>query len=188
MKSASNECVLKGSLQVLHAHVLLVSPLGAGPMAQPGTDQHEGGVAVQETAHHMGTAADLPVAPFNDIVGTDVGPMFTEKIAVSQRFLNAILRLAILFLLPHRASVISSMRRTDTPARYVSMWATSTLLSRRQYHTMIAVSKEPPLSLYLEGNVLGSGGKVAAAIPLTLLIALVPAPGSVFLPRPPATR
>ena len=37
---------------MLHIHVLLVTPLGAGHMAQPGTDQHEGGVAVREAAHH----------------------------------------------------------------------------------------------------------------------------------------
>ena len=36
-------------------------------MAQPGTDQHEGGVSVRETAHHTGAAADFPVKPFNDI-------------------------------------------------------------------------------------------------------------------------
>ena len=32
-------------------------------------------------------------------------------------------------LLPHRASVISSTRRTDTPARYISMRASSTPVS-----------------------------------------------------------
>ena len=40
-------------------------------MAQPGTDQHEGGVAVREAAHHTGTAADLQVEPFNDVISTD---------------------------------------------------------------------------------------------------------------------
>ena len=49
-----------GSLQVLHVHVLLVTPLGTGHMTQPGTDQHEGKVAVRETAHHANAAADLP--------------------------------------------------------------------------------------------------------------------------------
>lgn len=32
----------------------------------------------------------------------------------------------------YRASVISSTRRTDTPAKYISMRASSTLLSRRR--------------------------------------------------------
>ena len=36
------------------------------------------------------------------------------------------------FLLPHSASVMSSTRRTETPARYISMSASSTLLCRRK--------------------------------------------------------
>ena len=50
------------------------------------------------------------------------------------------------FLLPHSASVMSSTRRTETPARYISMSASSTLLSRRRYRSMMAVSKDTPLS------------------------------------------
>jgi hypothetical protein len=50
-------------------------------------------------------------------------------------------------LLPHKASVISSTLRTDTPARYISMSASSTLLSRLRYRSMIAVSNEMPFSL-----------------------------------------
>ena len=38
MKSASNRGIVKGRLQVLHVHVLLVAPLGTGHMAQPGTN------------------------------------------------------------------------------------------------------------------------------------------------------
>ena len=66
MKSAGNRGVLQGSLEVLHVHVFLVAPLGAGHMAQAGTDQHEGGVAIREGAHHPGPAADLPVEPLNN--------------------------------------------------------------------------------------------------------------------------
>ena len=76
MKSASNEGVLNVSLQVLHIHILLISPLSSGHMAQPGTDQHECGIAVREAANHTGTAADLPVEPFNDVIGTDASPVF----------------------------------------------------------------------------------------------------------------
>ena len=68
MKSANNGGVLNGSLQVLHVHVLFVAPLGAGHMAQAGTDQHEGGVTIRESTNHTGAAADLPVEPLNDIV------------------------------------------------------------------------------------------------------------------------
>ena len=82
MKSASNGGIFKGGLQVLHVHVLLVAPLGAGHMAQPGTDQHKGGIAVRETAHHTGTAADLPVESFNNVIGTDASPVLAGKIAV----------------------------------------------------------------------------------------------------------
>jgi len=90
MRKVSQQCgvVLNGSPQMLHVHVLLVAPLGAGDMAQLGTGQHESRVANREI-HHTG-AADLPVEPFNGVIGTDAGPMLTGKIAVSQRFLNAI--------------------------------------------------------------------------------------------------
>ena len=87
MKSASNGGVLNGSLQVLHIHVLFVAPLGAGHMAQPGTDQHQSRVTVRETTHHTGAAADLPVQPLNDIVGTDARPVFAGKIAVGKSLL-----------------------------------------------------------------------------------------------------
>ena len=53
---------------MLHIHVLLVAPLRTGHMAQPGTDQHEGGIAVGETAHHTGAAANFSIQPFYDII------------------------------------------------------------------------------------------------------------------------
>ena len=86
MKSASNGGVLKGGLQVLHVHVLLVAPLGAGHMAQPCTDQHKGRVAVRETAHHTGAAADLPVQAFNNIVGADASPVLAGKVTIGKLF------------------------------------------------------------------------------------------------------
>ncbi len=49
-------------------------------------------------------------------------------------------------LLPQSASVMSSTRRTDTPAKYISMSASSTLLSLRLYRSMMAVSKPIPFS------------------------------------------
>ena len=94
MKSAGNGGgALKGSLQVLHIHVLLVAPLGAGHMAQPGADQHEARVSVREPAHLPGTPADLPLQPLHDIVGPDASPVFTGEIAVGKRLLNAIFQL-----------------------------------------------------------------------------------------------
>ncbi len=44
-------------------------------------------------------------------------------------------------LLPNKASVISSIRRTETPVRYISANTSSAELSRRRYHSMMAVSK-----------------------------------------------
>lgn len=68
MKSAGNGGILNGGLQVLHIHVLFVAPLCASHMTQPGTNQHQGGIAVRETAYHASAAADLPIQPFNDVM------------------------------------------------------------------------------------------------------------------------
>ena len=78
---------------MLHIYVFLAAPLGTGNVAESGTDQHEGRIAVREAAHYPGAAADLPVEPFNDIVGADTSPVFAGKVAVSQRLLNTILNL-----------------------------------------------------------------------------------------------
>ena len=93
MKSAGNRGVVQSRLQVLHIHVFLVAPLGARYVAHPCTDQHQGGVPIREYPHHAGSAADLPVQPFDHIVGADARPMLAGKIAVGQRFLNAVLDL-----------------------------------------------------------------------------------------------
>ena len=71
---------------MLHFQVLFVALLDTSHMAQPDTDQHEGRVAIRETAHHTGATADLPVQPLNDIIGTDTSPMITGEIAVGQKF------------------------------------------------------------------------------------------------------
>jgi len=67
---------------MLHVHILLVAPLGSGDMAQPGADQHKGGITVREGSHHTGAAADFPIKPLNNIVGSDSGPVFVGKITV----------------------------------------------------------------------------------------------------------
>ena len=79
MGSSSNRGILDSVLQVLHVHVLFVAPLCTDHITQPGTDQHEGGVSIWETPHHPGAAADLPVEPFNDIVGTDASPVLAGE-------------------------------------------------------------------------------------------------------------
>ena len=93
MKSAGNEDVVQRHLQVLHVHIFFVAPLRARYMAKPGADQHQSRVAVRERSHHAGSAADLSIQPLNHVVGTDARPMLAGKIAVGQRFLNAVLDL-----------------------------------------------------------------------------------------------
>lgn len=67
-------------------------------MAKPGTDLHEGRVSIKKSVHHPGTAADLPVVPFNVIVGADSCPMLAGEIIVGQCFFNTIFHLpGILF-------------------------------------------------------------------------------------------
>ena len=103
MRSASNRGILKGCLQVLHIHVLLVTPLSASHMAKSGTDQHEGRVAIRESPHHASSAADLPVQPFYYIVGADTSPVFVREITVGQCFFNAVLHLLGYFFQLHVA-------------------------------------------------------------------------------------
>ncbi len=78
---------------MLHVHVLLAAPLGTGHMAQPGKDQHEGGVSVREAPHRTGAAMELPVQPLNDFVGTNASSVFGGKIAVGKRLLHVVLYL-----------------------------------------------------------------------------------------------
>ena len=74
MKSAGNEGVVHGRLQVLHVHVFLAAPLGARHVAESRADQHQGGISVRECPHHASAAADLTVQPLDHVVCTDAGP------------------------------------------------------------------------------------------------------------------
>ena len=62
-------------------------------MAKPGADRYQGGISVRERPHHAGSAADFTVQPLDHVVGTDASSMLVGKIAVDQRFLNAVLDL-----------------------------------------------------------------------------------------------
>ena len=68
MKSAGNRGVIHDRPQVLHVHVFLVAPLSTSHVAEPGADQHQGGISIRERSHHAGPAADLPVQPLNYII------------------------------------------------------------------------------------------------------------------------
>ena len=78
---------------MLHIHVLLVAPLGASYMAEPGTDQHQSRIAIREAAHYSGAAADLPVEPFHDIVGANICPVLAGEIAVNPYYLRIMIPL-----------------------------------------------------------------------------------------------
>ncbi len=91
IKPVGNRSVFQYRLYVLHIHVLLVAPLDASYVAKSGADQYQSRIAIRETAHHPGAAADLPVETFYDIVCTDTRPVFTGKVTVSQCLFNTIL-------------------------------------------------------------------------------------------------
>ena len=81
MKSAGNRGVVQSRLQVLHVHVFLAAPLSTCHMAQPRTDQHQGGVAVRERPHHPCPSADLTVQPLDHVVGADAGVNVNEYLS-----------------------------------------------------------------------------------------------------------
>ena len=103
MKSAGNRDVVQSRLQMLHIHVLLVAPLRSRRMTQPCTDQHQRRVPIGERSHHTRPAADLPVQPFDRIVGADTRPVLAGKITAGQRLLDAVLDLLGSFLQLHRS-------------------------------------------------------------------------------------
>ena len=105
MKSAGNGGVVQSRLQVLHVHVFLAAPLGARRVAKSGADQHQGRVAVRERPQHARPPTDLPVQPLDHVVGADARPMLAGKIAVGQRFLNAVLDLLSGLLQLHGAQL-----------------------------------------------------------------------------------
>ena len=80
MASAGNGGIVQHYLQMLHAHVLLVAPLCAGHVTQPGADQHQCGVPVREAAHHAHPAANLAIEPLYCVVGADLRPMLSTRL------------------------------------------------------------------------------------------------------------
>ena len=78
---------------MLHVHVFFTAPLSAGDMPQPGADKHEGGIAIWEGPYYSGTATNLPVKAFDDVVGADARPVLIGKSRVRQRFLQPLLNL-----------------------------------------------------------------------------------------------
>ena len=58
-------------------------------MTQPGADQHQRRVPVREGTDYPRPSPDLPVHPFDHIVGSDLCPVLRGKVTVGQRFLNS---------------------------------------------------------------------------------------------------
>src|SRR5699024_10485871 len=81
-------------------------------------------------------------------------------------------------LLPHSAFVMSSTRRTDTPARYISMRASHAAFTAAIPFDNSSFKGDPLELGPLEGDVSGSGGEITVVVPaavaLALLAALVP--------------
>ena len=111
MKSAGNRGVVQSRLQVLHVHVFLVAPLGARHMAEPGADQHQGGVAIGERPYHPRPSADLTVQPLDHVVGADACPMLAGKVTIGQCLLNAVLDLLGGFMARNSATTAFAFSR-----------------------------------------------------------------------------
>ena len=91
VRSAGNSGGFLHGLQMLHVYVFLIAPLGAGYVAQSGTDKHERRVPVREAANYSRPPADLAVEPFQDVVRSDAWPMLGGEVGIGQRFLQAVL-------------------------------------------------------------------------------------------------
>lgn len=88
-------------------------------MAQPCAGQQQG------TPHHTGSTADLTVQPFNHFVDADAQCSLAKSQQVSASLMPSCAFLAssdnrVKDPAAHRASAMSSTRRTDTPAVYIS--------------------------------------------------------------------
>lgn len=68
--------------RVLHIHVFFAAPLGSSFMTQPGTDQHQGRVAIRESSNNLCPGLDFPAQPLNGIVGPDLDPILPWEVTV----------------------------------------------------------------------------------------------------------
>ena len=66
----------------------------AGNVTEPGSDQHQGGVAVRKGSDHIGPSTNLPHDPFQGVIGSDPAPVGTWESTVGERFLGFFLDLA----------------------------------------------------------------------------------------------
>ena len=64
-------------------------PLGTRDMPESGRHQHQGRSTVREVANHPGPSPDLPVHPFQNIIGSDPYPVIPWECHVGQRFVDS---------------------------------------------------------------------------------------------------
>ena len=136
----------------------------------PDIDQHEGGVNVWDAANRTGTAMNLPIHPFTDAIGTDASPVFAEKTAVNQRFLNAIFHLLCCFFqLMERKS--STTVRSQAAFLLSSAWIALSNLGHqlhfgaRRHHKQIAVKMDHTPLVFAPGNTSSTSSSIPDTCP-----------------------
>lgn len=73
---------------MLHIHIFLATPLYTGNITEPCANQYENEIAIGEGSYYAGTATNLPVEAFDDVVGADASPVLIGESRVCQRFLS----------------------------------------------------------------------------------------------------
>lgn len=94
---------------MLYVHILLVAPLDTGNMARSGADEHEGRVAIRESAYNTGSAANFLIQTLNAIVGADTQPMLIREIHVGQCFSKSSPNLLCSFFQFHPLQVLNDL-------------------------------------------------------------------------------
>ena len=100
MNSACDWDILGGYLHMPYVHVFLTAPLGNVHMAQPHTDQHQGRILSEED-RCTSAILSLPVKSFNDVAGTDTGPVLaarSQQISVSSMLFSTFLAASSSFI------------------------------------------------------------------------------------------
>jgi len=74
--------------QSIHLQIAFGSPSSRGDVSQTGRHQHQWRVAVRKRSHDARSSANLPVEPFQRVVGADAPPVFRRHGVITQRLIN----------------------------------------------------------------------------------------------------
>jgi hypothetical protein len=96
---------------------------------EPCRGEVQAGLTVGERSDDGGSSPDLAHDALEGVVGADLDPMAVGEGVVGEHLGDVRVDEV---RVPQSASVMSSTRRTETPARYISISASSTELSRRR--------------------------------------------------------